>query len=895
VTSFRELLPGTAKGPIEATSGGTLRRAWHGRPPILHQLVRAGAAETPDRIAAVYQDQWVSYSELVARSGSWAARLRTLGVDVGTLVGVHLERSLDLPVIVLAVLEAGGVCIPLEPSDPPERVAAMIQQTQPSVIVTHSRLGGQLPTTAAAVVTVDDQPPELAPPPEAPLSPDNLAFVHLTSGSTGAPKGVMVSHATVAARMVRQDSDVADPGTCMAIMKTPISNSPFLGEMFAPLLHGCYFVIARPDGHQDIPYLAKLIVDHSVTHIAMTSTVLRAFLEWPGAADCRTLKSIHCGGEAVTDDLRRRFFECFPNARLVVTYGTTESGHKLSCQCRAGVPLDGTRIGRPIPNAHVQLLDPALEPTAPGEVGEIYLGGPRLAVGYLNRPAWTAERFVPDPFSTDGGERLYRSGDLGRVRPDGELEFTGRTDQMVKVHGNRVELLEIESALADCPGVREAVVVARAGGRGDAQLVAYIVANDKPGPTAAQWRDRLSQRLPPYMVPGVFIALDEIPRTQSGKLDRRALANREPGPGQQPVNGYAAPRTPTERILAEIWQTVLGVERVGRDDNFFALGGHSIVATRACVELESRLRRRISPAFLFAAPNLADLADAIDRQRSSECPVVIVPLQPAGRCPPLFLMPKLNGSPWIARGLLRHLDPQRPVFALGLADENAPWGERVTLEEIAGHCVAALREAKVDGPLHVVGHSFGGIVAYEVARQLHAAGMEVGRVVIIDSWLELPGNSLRARLRNLAFFFANLPRWVFQFVFKRSPAVQLFAVRRRFRSWRRRAGSLITREPAVKRLDWSMDRQDRPEQLRKRMDTYFSALQSYVPGPYSGRVLLFRAKVRPLLHGLTPDLNWGRFVTGPIEVIAVPGNHHSILKANYKLIAERLHAVLDRK
>ncbi len=871
---------------------------WHSQPALLHQLVRAQARRTPDRIAAVYEDQWLTYDELVTRSGNWASHLHRLGVEVGTLVGICLERSLDLPVIVLAVLEAGGVCVPLEPSDPTQRIAAMIREAAPSVIVTQSRCRQHLPPFTARLVVMDDETPGRAEAPMARLVPDDLAFVLLTSGSTGAPKGVMVSHATIAARMFRPESDLPDAGSCMAIMKTPISNSPFIGEMFAPLLHGCHFAIARPEGHQDVPYLGSLIRTHGVTHIAMTSAMLRAFLDWPESAQCQSLEAVQCGGDVVSDELRGRFLARFPKARFSVTYGTTESGHALSCECPASERLEGTRIGRPIQHSFVELLDRALEPIPPGEVGEIYLGGPRLATGYLNRPAWTAERFVPHPSSTVAGDRMYRPGDLGRVRPDGDLEFKGRVDQQVKIRGNRVELLEIEAALIECPGVCEAVVLARTAGPGDAQLIAYIVVSQGRRPNAQEMRDRLSKRLPWFMCPRFFVTLDQIPRTANGKVDRKALLALDPKDNERRLTGYVEPRTPTEWILADIWQELLGVERVGRHENFFALGGHSILAARACHQIQCRLRQKIPLSAFFGATNLALLADTIVKEQTPEPAVVVIPLQTHGGRPPVFLMPTISGAPALSGKLLACLDADRPLFALGMAGDGAPWGERTTLPEIARHCVAAIRDTKFDGPIHLMGYSFSGILAYEVARQLHDAGIQVGRVAIIDAWLEkIPGYSRWIVLRNVRFFFANLPHWVSQFMLKKSLAKKISAIRGRLHHWKRRLKRAMSREKTPPGFDWSVDvRKDLPDQFRRRVDVNFKALQSYVPGRYAGRVLLFRPKTRPLFHGLTPDLNWGLVVTGGVEVITIPGDHDTILqKPNSALLAAHLRVALDNE
>lgn len=836
------------------------RRNWRQGPAILHELIRAQAQNSPDAIAAVYETQWLTYRELIIRSDSWANHLRRLGVDVGTTVGIHLERSLNLPVVVLAILEAGAVCVPLEPSLPTAALEAMIRGARLSLVLTESSLQSQLPATDIPLVVVDQTNVSRGHSPALPLTENHLAFVLFTSGSTGKPKGVMISHATIAARMFRPDCEVPPPGTCMAIVKTAISHSPFLGETLAPLLHGCYFAIARPGGHQDISYLGKLIIDHALPYIAMTSTILRAFLDWPGASQCRSLKGVYCGGEAVTDDLRQRFFKCLGQTQLLVSYGTSEGGHKLTCACAPNGPLDDSRIGSPIENAQVRLLDRVLEPIPAGEIGEMYLAGPRLASGYLNQPAATAERFLPDPHSATPGKRMFWSGDFARLRSDGEFEFRGRADQQVKILGNRVELSEIEAAIAACPGIHRAVVTARTNGRGDMQLLAYIVAESKSDFSAGVLRKRLMQRLPQYMVPSVFIPLESIPVSINGKVDRRAL----PDPpvltasAASDSNPVAAdmPRDDAETLVANVFERFLELERVGIYDDFFSLGGHSLLAVEVIAEINRISNSKLGAVDLIRCPTAEKLGGALKGAIPRQGPSLI-PLCEAPGQSNLFCILGIQSYQDLARVLKTSLSvyavlgPVESQVLEAMANDRAEFCFP-PVEEIARQYIAVIRDAQPTGPYHLLGHSFGGVIATEIARQLHSEGQQINFIGLLDCAVGPASQPSKARW---------LKRRIHQFV--AAPA-KLLGYRKSGG-----AGTAIAPDPP-----W------RPKIVQAQQA--IKAEWSNHRYQYAGSVTLFRALDEDRSEYFDrPDYGWKDHVQGRIVICELPGDHLSILKMPY--------------
>ena len=602
-----ELLSAGERAEVLAAGGGP-ERDWPGQGWI-HECVRDRARRAPAAEAVRFEGVSVSYAELDRRANQLAHRLRRLGVRPGVLVGVCMHRSVELVVGLLAVLKAGGAYVPLDPDLPPARLATLLADIAAPVLLTQAALAGGLPPTGAAVLALDALAGELAAEPAddpgVAVDGEDAAYVIHTSGSTGPPKGVVNVHAAIRNRLLWMQDAYRLDGTDRVLQKTPYSFDVSVWEFFWPLMVGATLVVARPDGHRDPAYLMETLRAERISTVHFVPSMLRVLLHEPGLEDRTALRRVICSGEALPADVARRFL-ARSTAELHNLYGPTEAAVDVTAwQCWPdGGPVP---LGFPIANVRVHVLDGRLRPVPVGVPGELYLGGRGLARGYLGRPGLTADRFVPDPYGPPGA-RLYRTGDLGRLRPDGALDYLGRLDDQVKVRGFRVEPGEIAAALGGHPGVGEAVVTAR----GD-RLVAYLTAADPAAPPAAgDLRAHLTGLLPEHLVPAAYVLLPALPVTANGKLDRAALP--EPD-GSRPElrTAYVAPTDDLERALAGLWRELLGVERVGAEDNFFDLGGHSLLMAELRARLAGSLGHEVSLVELFQYPTVGSLAAHLAR------------------------------------------------------------------------------------------------------------------------------------------------------------------------------------------------------------------------------------------------------------------------------------------
>ncbi|HKH45402.1 MAG TPA: non-ribosomal peptide synthase/polyketide synthase [Thermoanaerobaculia bacterium] len=605
----------------------------------LHAWIEDQAGRTPDAVALVFEDEEMTYSELDRRANHLARRLQARGCGPESRVGVLLERSCELLVALLGILKAGAAYVPLDPDHPADRLAFQDRDARLRVILSRAGLADRLPDDRSGegerFLFLDGDLGDLdAGSLAVSVDPDHPAYVLYTSGSTGRPKGAVISHRAIVNRLLWMQDALHLTAADRVLQKTPFSFDVSVWELFWPLMTGARLVVARPGGHRDNGYLARLIAGQGITVLHFVPSMLQLFLEEPGAAECRTLRDVVCSGEALSSELASRFAARLGQTRLHNLYGPTEAAVDVtSWVCEAaggGNDRVGIPIGRPIANTRIHLLDRNLLPVPVGVPGELFIAGVNLARGYVERPDLTAERFLPDPEGREAGERVYRTGDLARWRSDGAIEYLGRLDHQVKIRGVRIELGEIEAALTALPGVREAVVMARED-RSEKRLVAYVVGDV----AAEELRRSLRTRLPEPMVPAAFVTLMALPLSANGKVDRKALPAPEQ-PGAR-AGGYVAPRTREEEILAAVWAQTLRLPRVGVDDNFFELGGDSILSVQIVARarqagLHFTMRQIFEHQTISGLARHATATDTAGAIRAEQGPVTgEVPLTPIQR------------------------------------------------------------------------------------------------------------------------------------------------------------------------------------------------------------------------------------------------------------------------
>ncbi|HEX7181707.1 MAG TPA: amino acid adenylation domain-containing protein, partial [Thermoanaerobaculia bacterium] len=628
--------------------------------PSLARLFEAQVRRTPEAAALVFEGSSLSYSELNAGANRLAHHLRELGVGPEVRASLYMERCPERVLALLGILKAGGAFVPMEPEYPQERIAWMLEDSRAAVIITRREDAGTLPDSLVPVVRIEeDFSFYSSEEPCSGLAPQHPAYVLYTSGSTGLPKGVVVSHRAILNHMQwQQEIFPLGPGDTV-LHKTPMSFDPSVCELFAPLWVGARLVLARPGGEKEPAYLVDQIRRHEVSALQVVPTLLRLLVAEPGLAHCRSLRRIYCGGELLPHELAEHLKQVW-GGDLINVYGPTEAAIRTTFwkwqgdgRASRSVPL-----GRPITNAHVCLLDDRWQPVPVGIPGELYIGGAGLARGYSGRPELTAERFLPHPWGEEPGQRLYRSGDRARWLPEGTLEFLGRLDHQVKLRGVRIELGEIESVLRSHAEVQDAVVRLWEAPRRGPELVAYVVAAGGLTPETGELRRFLSTKLPDPMVPSVYVSLDRLPLTPNGKIDRAAL----PNPQQPDVMIGEAPRTSHEEILAGIWISILGLSHVGIHDDFFGLGGHSLLATQMVSRMREILRVEIPMRAIFEAPTIALLAERTERALQAGRPMLppIEARQPGVDSLPLsFSQRRL----WF----LDQLQPESPAYNIPLA------------------------------------------------------------------------------------------------------------------------------------------------------------------------------------------------------------------------------------
>lgn len=846
----------------------------------IHELFEAQVEKTPEATALVFQDQKLSYRELNGRANRLAWRLRAEGVGPETLVGLCVERSPEMIIGLLGILKAGGAYVPLDPDYPQERLAFILQDAAIPVILVQQHLLQVLPEHGAKLVCLEegegissgDENPVLV------TTPDNLAYIIFTSGSTGQPKGVMVTHKNVVRLFQETQGWFHFDGHDVWSLFHSYAFDFSVWEIWGALLFGGKLVIVPYQVSRTPEEFYRLICREGITVLSLTPSFFYRLMEAEqalGRSPDLALEIVIFGGEVLNFQRLRPWFEHHTEGRprLVNMYGITETTVHVTYRPfqAADLSLAGSMIGLPIPDLTIYILDSNQQPVPPGVRGEMFVGGAGLARGYLNRPELSRERFLQNPFSDRPGDRLYRTGDMARFRENGDIEYLGRGDDQVKIHGFRVEPGEIEAAIMGHPGVGDAAVVLRREQPEDQRLVVFYVPKKGAAPTAGELRQFLTGKLPDYMLPSNYMQLVGIPMTSSGKVDRRALAGMEI---EEHSPQYVPPKDRFETALAEIWQRVLGVERVGMTDNFFELGGHSLLAAELFAKIEKEFGCSLPLATLFEDGTVSYIAKLIKSAPAAQQKPLIIPIQLDRSKPPIFLAPGGGAEVVYLFELAKQLGVYYSVYGFqSILIEN---DRLLTIPEMAMRYIPEIRIIQPEGPYFLLGHSAGGMVAFEIAHQLREAGAQVGLVGLLDTYA--PGrryvatwqerllihgqNMIRAgnTREGVAYLLARFQRLFFKKI--RTTSLVDFAVRK----------GLIPRDRMM-----------------------LSALSqfNYNPPFFDGNLTVFRAADRPWYMRVDPLAGWKEYAR-QVDYIEMTGSHMTHLsEPHVQELVKRLQTHLE--
>jgi amino acid adenylation domain-containing protein len=869
----------------------------------VHQLFEIQAERTPEATALVSEEGRLSYRELNQRANRLAHHLRALGIGPERTVGICLERSPEAIVGLLGILKAGGTYVPLDPAYPRERLSFMVEDAGARVVLTITRWLDKLSRDGMTAVCLDSLPESAAPEESkniaAEIGPDNLAYVIYTSGSTGVPKGVEICHRGIVRLLIGVDY-VRLSNQEVFLQLAPLSFDASTFEIWGALLHGGTLVLfpGRVPAAQD---LGDLLKEQKVTTLWLTSSLFNAVIdETPEALS--SVRQLLVGGEALSAAHIRRALVALPETQLVNGYGPTESTTFACCysiprhleEAASSIP-----IGRPISNTQVYILDRQLQLVPNGVVGELHIGGDGLGRGYLNNPDLTSEKFIANPFADRPGDRLYKTGDLGRYLPGGNIEFIGRIDDQIKIRGFRIEPGEIESALTQHPSVKAAAVIACQIQATEKLLAAYVVPKEGKALMVESLQTFLKQKLPQYMIPARFMFVASLPLTPNGKVDRAALPPLEAVELASSPE-FVAPRDKVESKLLEIWQSVLGNQTISVADNFFDLGGHSLLAVRMMSRIEEACGVRLPLATLFAGATIEHLARAVQNAEPEKASSPVVAVQPEGSKPPFFFFHgDWTGGGLYCQKLARSLGKEQPFFAIGphgLAGEQIP----LTIEEMAADHLRTLLKIRPSGPYLIGGFCNGGLVAFEIARQMQKLGLKVDLLVVVDaSAMNIRFRWLRRlvgfwgfvfRLQNDSQFIWFL-RWRSLIVSMGDRSAQgkraqlaffLGRVKGYIKRVLSRAPKAPPMEPAVTHGHYTDEHM---------LSVFREAIQGYVPGAYSGRLVLFRPSSKPLAPHSDPTFGW-RSVARQVEVHALTGDHSAFWGGQVESFAKDLNDCL---
>jgi len=853
----------------------------------LHQVITTQAAIFNNHIAVKFGQTELSYQALNQNANSFAALLLARGVKKGNKVAFAVDRSAEMVVVMLGIMKTGATYIPLDPQFPLGRINYMLADSEAVVLIVSERYKGHYQSNAQELVleteweSLDQYP---ATDPGIEVNSDDIAYILYTSGSTGNPKGVQIAHSSLVNFLYSMQKEPGLTAADKLLAVTTVSFDISGLELFLPLIAGARVVIADSNSAKDGRILLDMIRAEGITMMQATPYTWRIMLEagWDNSTPIKVL----CGGEALPKKLADRILNAA--AGLWNVYGPTETTIWSTIrQIKAGDEL--ITVGRPIDNTSVYILDKFLNPLPPGTAGEIYIGGDGVAKGYLNQPVLTFEKFVNDPFATTPDSKMYRTGDMGRFMTDGEIECLGRIDSQIKIRGYRIEAGEIEHQLISQYNVKEAVVIARPDKNGIDKLAAYIVVKDgyKRESDTTQikgWRTELRGLLPEYMVPDDFIIVQAMPLTPNGKIDKKALANQNTKLAES-INLFISPRTDVEKLVADIWSEFLEVKNIGIYDNFFELGGHSLIAVQVMTRIEKLTGKRLPLAALLENPTVEKLALMLEMDGKSIVWDSLVSIKPTGAKMPIYIVHGAGLNVLLFNALALNMDADQPVYGLQAKGLNGIDEPLNNIVDIAAHYNASIMAQNPTGPYALAGYSFGGIIAFEMARQFEAMGKQVKMLAMFDTFAyrspfydPFPTQYIKRG----KFFMRKL---AYNLSFKDGVAQTL-------------AHNATGLKRRLTKTVWKITKDEEQEGFfgysNKIDEMNLLAERRYRLKPYDIAVELFRAEKHTFYMDDFEYLGWKQYALKGVSVHKIPGGHNTIFKApNDKIFAGILQNCLD--
>jgi amino acid adenylation domain-containing protein len=856
----------------------------------IHELFEEQVEKTPDAVAVVFENQKLTYQELNNRANQLAHHLQTLGVGPEVLVGICINRSVEMMVGLLGILKAGGAYVPLDPTYPQERLAYMLEDSQLPILLTQQQLLEKLPEHQAQTICLDTDWQSLTDytqqNPCSKAKPDNLAYIIYTSGSTGKPKGTMIVHSGMVNYLswCTKTYNVADGEG--STVNSSIGFDATITSLFSPLLVGRK-VVLLPEEEEIEALKAALCSGTKFSLVKITPAHLEILSHLLADEQVKIqTQAFIIGGEALSEKVTSFWQQYAPHTRLINEYGPTETvvGCCIYEVGQQSFPGGNIPIGRPIANTELYILDNHLQPVPVGVVGELYIGGAGVARGYLNRPELTSERFISNPFTNS---KLYKTGDLARYLSDGNIEYLGRIDHQVKVRGFRIELGEIEALIAQHPNVASTTVIAREDQPGHKSLVAYVVPRQKKVVNGHQLHQFLQERLPDYMIPSAFVQLETLPLTPNGKVDRKAL----PAPNISDINvsgDFIPPCDDIEVQLAQIWENLLNVRPIGVKDNFFHLGGHSLLVVRLMAQIQEHFGINLPLATILQNPTIAQIAATLRQHTDSLSTSPLVPIHEQGSNIPFFCVPGVGGNGLYFYKLAHYLGSEQPFYtfqAQGLDGKSTPYTK---IEDMASYYIKAIQTVQPKGPYILGGYSFGSHIAFEMTQQLQKQGHEVALLAILDNFAPISSHKPKdfyldeeTRVRHIVRVMERLSGKSLQVSYE---------------LWKN-----LNSEERLNYLEEQLTEItiDQLRGLIKVFDANVQAGINYLPQDiYPNRIALFQASeddTEDTFIPSEPTWGWERISSQPVEIQTVPGNHHTMLsEPHVQVLAQTLKAYINQ-